>query len=508
MVFTFRKPKFQFAIASILILFVILACSHPAPLSLASTDVTAVLTSADKSHLLETQPNIIWRSEKYGLNPLIRVNSKVKFQSIVGFGAALTDGGASLLTEALSPEALNELWTELFHPDKGIGLSFMRMTIGASDLSPHLYSYEDEPGQFSIEHDLTKSPVIPLLLKAMKLNPSLQVMGSPWSPPAWMKDNRSMIKGSLAPEHQSDFANYLAKTVLAWQQQGLKVHSISMQNEPKNGNNFTTSLFNLYPGDQVKPLTQVDEQTFLAKYLGPVFERAGLKTKLLVWDHNYVQSGVNMIPEVLELLKEPTALRYSGGAAFHCYGDSPKATDISQLGLIQKTYPSQELYMSECSSGRWRSWADEFNYDADRWIIGPLRAGAKGILKWGLALDDHHEPYLKPYDGSCATCIGVVVVHNALGGGYTGKWSFERDYYILGQLSRFVRAGAIRIDSNESDDGVIKNVAFENPDGSKVLYVYNSSRKSRKFEVEFESRYFDFLLPRQSVVTFKWKAER
>ncbi|MGZ3650826.1 MAG: glycoside hydrolase family 30 protein [Bdellovibrionota bacterium] len=459
--------------------------------------VSVTISSADQAHLLEERPSLQFSPSPPSGPDVLRIDTKIRYQEFLGFGAALTDGTATLLHQALSPEALHDLWVKLFDPGRGIGLSYLRLGIGASDLSPALYSYEDKPGAFSIEHDVSKAPVIPLVLEAMKLNPELRVMGSPWSPPAWMKSNHSMIQGELSPEHQQDFAEYLALTAQAWQKAGLKVDAITIQNEPKNDAEFTTSLFNLRPNDIARPFARVDEQTFVKEFLGPTFERAGLKTKILVWDHNYQQDGVDMIGEVQSLLGDSATRRYTGGAAFHCYSEGT----VADLARIPAAYPGQDLYMSECSSGSWNSWNDEFDYDASSWIIGPLRAGAKVILKWGLALDDHHEPYLKDYAGSCSTCTGAVVIHNSRGG-YNGKWSFERDYYILGQISRFVRPGAVRIDSNESADGVIRDVAFENPDHSVALYVYNSGTRERAFAVRTEFGNFAYSLGAHTAATF------
>lgn len=467
-----------------------------------AASVQVLLSSADKSHLLSEQPDLILEANDQSVNKdfVIQVNESVKYQQIDGFGAALLDGTALLVTEALDQKSLDDLWIELFDPNLGIGLSYLRLAVGASDLSPELYSYEDKKGVFSVDHDKLVAPVFPLVLKALKLNPRLKIMGSTWSPPAWMKTNKSMIQGSLAPEHQDDYAKYLVKTVKAWKAEGLPVHALTIQNEPKNGNFFTTSLFNLYPQDPVPPTAPVDQQTFLAKYLGPAFKQAGLDTKLLLWDHNYKEHGFNMIEHILTTLSDPIARQYSGGVAFHCYSDG----DVSSVATIPQSYPGQDIYMTECSSGTWTSWEAQFNYDADQWIIEPLRAGAKIVLKWGLVLDDNHEPYLKGYKGSCSGCIGAVVIHKNQEGQYNGKWSFDRDYYILGQISKFVKPGAYRISSNDQKNGPIRNVAFENPDKSKVLYVHNTSSESQRFVVKTKIEMFKYEIPKQSVVTFKW----
>ncbi len=463
--------------------------------------VEVLLSSADKTHLLSKEPELEFQSKIRATNSktdfIIQVDEKIKYQQILGFGAALLDGTATLVNNSLQPQAIDDLWVKLFDPKKGIGLSFLRLGIGASDLSPDLYSYEDQPGHFTVEHD---QAVFQLVKKALALNSNLKVMGSPWSPPGWMKTNGTMIKGSLAPEHQKDFAEYLIKTIQAWKKVGLPVDAITLQNEPKNDNNFTTSLFNLHPGDKVPPLAPVDQQTFITKFLGPAVQNAGLKTKLLIWDHNYEQSGTNMIDQVLISLQDKEMRQYSGGAAFHCYSKG----NVRSLAAIPQTYPGQDIYMTECSSGDWTNWKDQFNYDAASWIIDPLRAGAKVVLKWGLILDENHKPYLTAYNGSCTGCIGSIVIRNKPDGSYTGQWAYERDYYILGQISKFVQPGAYRIESNEPPGGVLKNVAFINTDNSKVLYVFNSSGEAKNFEVQASSGSFQYNLPPQSVVTFRW----
>jgi glucosylceramidase len=453
--------------------------------------ITAYMTSADQSHLLSPQENLSFSATRAFGQYVIHLNEDIHYQQMVGFGASITDGTAWLLSHALSKSSADSLMTKLFDPDLGIGLSFLRQPIGATDLSASVYSYEDTRGQFSIAHDMTA--MIPLVKQALALNPKLQVMGSPWSPPAWMQDNNSMFGGTLLAEHQENFSQYLVKAVQAWQEQGIPVHAISMQNEPRYINDgYPTAGMSLFPGDSSWPTSPVDHQSLLKNHVGPAFAHAGLSTKFLVLDHNWDHTS-----QVMNMLSDPETRRYSHGVAFHCYGGN-----ILDSAAVQQSYPSVDLYSTECSSGSWRSWSDQFSSDASSWIIGTIRLGSKSIVKWGLVLDDNHAPHLET--GGCKECIGAAVVHNNADGSYTGTWDLERDYYTLGQISKFVQPGAYRIESDQSNDSVIQDIAFLNPDGTKALYVYNSSSSPQTFAVQASLGSFRFFIPAQSVVTFKW----
>jgi glucosylceramidase len=453
--------------------------------------ISAFMSSADQSNLLSPQPDLSFTSDSASGKYVIHVNESIRYQQMVGFGASITDGTAWLLKHALSASATQSLMTKLFDPILGIGLSFLRQPIGASDLSASVYSYEDTPGQFSIAHDTADS--ILLVKQALALNPKLQIMGTPWSPPAWMQNNSSMMGGALLQANQQNFAQYLVNTVQAWQHQGIPVYAVTMQNEPRYvSGGYPTSAMSLFPSDNSWPSAPVNQQDLLKTYVGPSFARAGLNTKILALDHNW-----DLTSQVLTMLGDPETRKYSGGVAFHCYGGN-----VMNSAAIRQQYPDQDLYSTECSSGTWTSWSDQFTGDASSWIISSIRLGSRAVLKWGLVLDDNHGPHLGT--GSCSTCIGAAVVHNTSNGGYTGTWDLDRDYYILGQISKFVQPGAYRIESDQSADSVIQDVAFQNTDGTKVLYVFNSSSSRQNFAVQTSSGSFNFSIPSQSVVTFKW----
>jgi glucosylceramidase len=413
--------------------------------------------------------------------PVITVDDARQFQTMDGFGAAMTDSSAWLLEEQLTATQRKDVMRRLFDPRHGIGISFVRVPLGASDLARNDYSYDDmPPGQsdpglqkFSIEHD--RAYILPALRQALRLNPSISVMVTPWSPPGWMKTKDSMVGGQLRPDASADFALYLAKSVSAYQQAGIPVKYLSLQNEPL----YETKN---YPGT----LMLADQQRdLIAKYVGPALRNAGLNNGILAYDHNWDH------PEYPEtILADPAAAQYVPGSAFHCYGG-----DVSAQGKVHDEYPGKGLWMTECSGGTWQT--GNLLATTEKLVIESTRQWAKAVVLWGLVLDDKNGPHT----GGCATCRGFVTVNRST---VPHTVTYTADYYAIGQASQFVHPGAVRIESSELSQTGVETVAFKNTDGSIILLVLNNADADQSFSVSWHGKAFRTLLEAGSVATYEW----
>lgn len=451
----------------------------------AGPTVQAWVSTTDRTKLLAREANVAFGS-KAPLTVNIDVNADIRYQEMVGFGASITDASAWLIQTKLNPAQRAALLQELFGRSPGIGLSFTRLTIGASDFSRTHYSFDDMPAgetdpalaHFSI--DANRADVLPVVKNALAINPQLRVMASPWSAPGWMKNGDSLIKGSLRPEAYSAFADYLLRYVDAYAAEGVPIYALTLQNEP----HFEPDH---YPGMRVDPAGRA---RVIGEFLGPQLAKRGSATRILDWDHNWDEPDAP-----LKVMADPVARPYVAGVAWHCY-----AGDVAAQGRVHDAYPDKETYFTECSGGEWEPLkSDGLTWITRNLIIGATREWAKGVLLWNLALDEQHGPRL----GGCSDCFGVVTIDSA-----TGKVTRNREYYALAHASQFVRPGARRI---ESSAGVseLSNVAFRNEDdGSLVLIVANSSADARRFSVRFAERTFAYELSGKSVATFVWNPKR
>ena len=466
--------------------------------------VNVWITTADGQQKLTEQAPLSF-SASPPANLTVTVDPTRTFQAMTGFGGSLTDSSAAVLY-SLSPSARDAAMHLLFDPATGDGLDFLRQPIGASDfVATQDYTYDDlPPGQtdyrqrhFSIAHDETQ--ILPLLREAERINPRLTIMATPWSPPAWMKTSDSLIGGRLIddPKIYSSYALYLLKFVQAYRAQGVHVDFISVQNEPQNRTPGT------YPGTD---MPSVQEEKVISD-LGPMLRAAGLPTKILAYDHNWAEhpndiastppdetADTNDYPQ--QVLSSPAA-RWVSGVSYHCYYGDPSA-----MTALHEQFPGQPIYQTECSGSQSAVPADTFS-DTLKWHarnleIGSTRNWAKTVVNWNLALD----PSGGPHVGGCGTCTGIVTV----GPGDTVTPNAE--YYALGQLSRFVQPGAVRIASTSFGttgwNGQIMDVAFVNPDGSTVLVAHNENDNPQSFSVSENGQSFNDALPGDSLATFVW----
>ncbi|HEX7072198.1 MAG TPA: glycoside hydrolase family 30 beta sandwich domain-containing protein [Rhodothermales bacterium] len=396
-----------------------------------------------------------------------------------GFGAALTNSSAYLIhRSSRRDEILRDLFT-----DDGIGISYVRLPMGASDFTSQPgYTYDDLPEgevdpqmqRFSIAPD--KPFILPVARDALELNPSLRFMASPWSAPAWMKAPRTLNGGSLATQHYDAFALYFVRFVQAYEDEGVPIDAVTPQNEPRH----TTDT---YPTMAMSPEGQA---RFVGQHLGPAFEANDIDARILIWDHNW-----DMADFPLTVLADETARSFTDGVAWHCYGG-----DVSAQSQVHEAYPEIGTYFTECSGGEWDSdFASVLTWNARNLFIGGVRNWAKTVLLWNLALDENNGPHI----GGCDTCRGVMTLHS------DGSVVREPEYYSIGHFSKFVTPGARRIEST-SIAGTLETVAFENPDGSKVLVALNPGSSPANIDVQAGDETFRYAsIPPRSLLTLRWE---
>jgi len=442
------------------------------------------VTTDDQKTLMAQQPNVAFAPAASASTPTVFVDDMQRYQQIEGFGAAFTDSSAWLMNNKIVPaSSLPAVMNSLFDHTAGIGISFVRNPMGASDLARTIYSYDDQPAgatdpnltSFSIAHD--QADIIPLVLQAKRINPSLKIMANPWSPPGWMKTSGSMIGGSLLPAAYAPLANYFVRYIQGYASAGIHIDYISMQNEP-------LYLPQYYPGMSM-PAT--DQLPFLRDSLLPALSVAGLSTKVLIYDHNW---DTPSYPQTI--LSDPTvaASLLVKGTAWHWYAGTPGA-----MGLIHNQFPNFSNFVTEASGGTWVT--DEVKQDFEM-ITQSMRNWASSYVKWGLALDENHGPFIP---NGCETCTPLITVNQS-----TGAVSYNIDYYTLGHFSKFVLPGATRIYSSNAP-GLI-TAAFTNPNNTEALVAYNDSASSQTFQIVRRGRAFAYTLPALAGATFVWPASR
>lgn len=445
-------------------------------------EVQVWLTTPDQSKLLHREESLKLTKAKGTGENAIAIDEQTVYQQMDGFGASLTDSSAWLIANKLNDEQRQELMSKLFDHEAGIGISYMRVPLGASDFALKSYTFDDMPaGQsdpelknFSIDHD--KEYIIPTLRQALAVNPDLKLMGSPWSAPGWMKTSDSVIGGSLKPEAYEPFANYFVRMIQAYEAEGVPFDAITLQNEP----HYTPED---YPGMRMEPLQQAE---LIKKYIGPAFEKNDIKSKIVVWDHNWDEPYYP-----LTILNDPDALKYVDGTAFHGY-----AGEVGNQAQVHDAYPDKNLYFTESSGGAWSTdFGGNLKWDMENLIIGATRNWSKVVLKWNLALDENYGPTI----GGCKDCMGVVAINQG-----SGEVTFNSEYYSFGHASKFVKSGAYRIESGESVSGEIEQVAFKNPDGFIVLVALNAADAERELKVKLGGKYFAYAMPAGAAATFVW----
>ncbi|PNS07361.1 glycoside hydrolase family 30 protein [Solilutibacter silvestris] len=459
------------------LLFLLASGLMPATIAYAA-NVRAQAWITTDDHRMRLQPVAVQRLATPIAHPDIRIDSSHRMQSIVGFGAAMTDASSSLLLAMPEPRRDAAMRYLFSRNDGGLGFDFTRIPIGASDFSSIHYSLDDPPGNLPdlrLQHyrfDHVRDTVIPLMRQAHALNPDLKVMASPWSAPGWMKDSDSLIKGTLRPEYVDAFATYLARFAHDMDSAGVPLFALTIQNEPS-----------FEPGDYPGMRLSAKQRVAAIAALGP---RLPASVQILEWDHNWDKPD-----EPLAVLSEPAAARYVRGIAWHCYGGN-----VDAQSQVHDRHPQLDAYLTECSGGDWEPVrSNGISGQTTSLVIAPLRNWARGVLFWNLALDDHDGPHL----GGCGNCRGIIAVHP------DGRFTPTDDAWALAHASRFIRAGAVRV---ASSGDAIDQVAVANPDGSRVVVAANTRRIPRTIILCDGNSCLRWKMPARSVATVQWPGMR
>ncbi|MEO8533644.1 MAG: glycoside hydrolase family 30 beta sandwich domain-containing protein [Flavobacterium sp.] len=437
----------------------------------------AWITSADEASKLQKQSDLVFNVESNSQQTIL-VDASQKFQTVEGFGFSLTGGSAQTILK-LDKAKKEALLQELFSRKKeAVGLSYLRISIGASDLNEAVFSYDDRPAgetdlkleHFNLGPDL--KDVVPLLKEILAINPNIKIMGSPWSPPVWMKDNGSSKGGSLQPQYYQVYAEYFVKYIQAMKAQGIVIDAITPQNEP------------LHPGNNPSMyMTALQQAEFIKTNLGPTFAKAKIKTKIVVYDHN-----CNKPEYPLTILNDPKALPFVSGSAFHLYEG-----DISALSTVHDAYPNKDLYFTEQYTGSGSSFESDLKWSVKNVVIGSMRNWSVNALSWGLANNENYEPFTP---GGCSTCKGALMIDK------NQNIKREVGYYIIAHASKFVPEGSVRIGSNIA--GNLYNVAFKTPSGQIVLIVENDGTSIESFNIKYSQKQISTTLNAGAVATYVW----
>jgi glucosylceramidase len=440
------------------------------------SDVSFWLTRATQSTLLAKQNTVLAFGSKANQSPIITVDSAVTFQTMVGFGYTLTGGSAQVIN-GLDNTRRQSLLRELFSTDSNaISVSYLRISIGASDLSASVYTYNDIPvGQtdlnlqnFSLDPD--RQHVIPILKEILAINPSIKILATPWTAPLWMKSNAHSVGGHLKPEYYAVYAQYFVKYIEAMAAEGITIDAITPQNEPLHGGNN--------PSMEMSAAEQTD---FIKNNLGPAFEAANISTKIIIYDHN-----IDRPDYPIEVMNDAAAKQYIDGSAFHLY-----AGDISSLSMVHRAHPDKHIYFTEQYTASTGSFEGDLAWHVKNLIVGATRNWSRNVLEWNLANDPNYGPHT---NGGCTTCKGALTIGQNI--------TRNVAYYIIGHASKFVPDGSVRIMSTHLVS--LPNVAFQRPDGKKVLIVLNDSNSPQQFNIKFKDKWATPTLDAGAVGTFVW----
>lgn len=445
---------------------------------LPTNEIQVWLTCADQSRLLTQQTECIRFIDADTYLPTIHINEQITYQPLEGFGFSLT-GGSALLISRLPEATKHSLLRELFlSDDAGIGVSFLRLSIGASDLSERSYSYNDlAPGHtdFELQHfDIMAGDmqVIPLLQDILAINPDIKIMATAWSAPPWMKTNHSFVGGELKPDCYDVYARYLLKYLQTLRDKGITVHAITPQNEPLNHKN-----------DPSMVMQAADQAEFIKNHLGPTLLAAGMQdVELFCWDHN---CDVKEYP--LQVFADADASRYVSGSAWHLY-----AGDIAVLSEVHAVHPDKKLYFTEQWVGSDGQFGGDLLWHIRHVLIGSTRNWSRVVLEWNLAAD----PFCCPHTaGGEARCVGALTIDGE-------QISRNVAYYIIAHAAKWLKPGSVRIDSSSDS---LPNVAFLTPANQLVIIVLNDSGEQQHFRLAHAEHNTNATMPANSVATFVWQ---
>lgn len=454
-------------------------------------EIKAWMTSLDGTNKMTPVPSEVISFGACGTSPKTSTNVTIDeaktFQLVSGFGAALTESSAHLLSQ-MDRVRRKKIIAETFG-SKGIGrFNLIRIPIGATDFSTGNYSCADAP---TMENGTSPSVselfdfkrcmghILPILSEIKNANPNLKIIASPWSPPAWMKSTKSLVGGTLLVKYFEDYAQYLSLFISKMEQAGFQIDYLTVVNEPL----FVEEHPVNYPWTHM----EAEEQAlFIGKFLGPLLKKNGQlnKVKILGYDHNWDKWRYPAT-----LLNNSESKKFLAGTAFHCYnGDFSAAKNIKDLDT------SKELHLTECTSGKWSpKFGDSFNWALTNLFIGHFSVGSQSLVYWNLLLDAEGGPK----NGGCQDCRGVINLK-------ANSKDIEKspEYYALTQAAAVVSPAAVRIASNSSD--MSSQIAFKNPDKSLAWIGINSKDSGTLLSLNYPKGCISTPLPAKTAISIKW----
>jgi glucosylceramidase len=489
----------------------VLACSALSLMAQQEQGIDSWVTTYDRASLFVQQSEKVsftfTTGGRGGGGIPIVIDEQQTMQTIDGFGFALTGGSAGLLT-MMSKMERAKLLKELFATDDdAIGISYIRLSIGASDLNSFVFSYNDLPegetdfplAKFDLAQD--KLDVIPVMKEILAINPAIKILGSPWSPPVWMKTNGKVKGGSLKKDCYDVYARYFVRYIQEMKKEGITIDAITIQNEPIHGGNTPSMMMNA-----------TEQTAFIKNNLGPAFRAANLSTKIVLYDHNLDRPDY-----ALTVLRDYEAAQYVDGTGFHHYGG-----DMSAMTLVHNARPDKHIYFTEqMVTERPGTNTIAIAAQVKRMIVNVTQNWSRNVILWNLAADPNNDPHTD--DGGCPSCQGAVTIDG-------DKVSRNIAYYVIAHASKFVRPGSVRIKStNKGDQSVLlttnlqdhpelvwvaaidnvdalPNVAFHTPDGKIVLIVANDNSTVNSFRVQYKGKYATIPLQPNSVGTYVWNS--
>jgi glucosylceramidase len=461
----------KYCLIQVLILLSIALCAS------AQGTVEVWLTTRDATSLLQKRENLILTKKSESL-PTVVIDDSQQFQKIDGFGFSLTGGSAAVINQ-LPAGRRRLLLRELFgRTPRSISISYLRISIGASDLNAYPFTYNDLPAgerdaelkRFSLKAD--KKDLIPILKAILAISPGIKIMATPWTAPVWMKTKSSFVGGKLRPEFYPVYARYLVKYLRSMERIGIRIDAVTPQNEP------------LHDGNNPSMLMTPDEQAeFIKHHLGPAIRAARIRSKIIIYDHNCDR------PEYpIAVLNDRQARQFIDGSAFHLY-----AGEIDCLSRVGEAHPDKNIYFTEQYTSSKGNFGDDLNWHLKNVLIGAARNWSKVVLEWNLASDGEFRPHTT---GGCDVCQGALTIK---------RNSIRRNvsYYIIAHAAKFVPPGSVRIGSNIA--GNVQNVAFRRPDGKIVVIAQNDSPEPIKFQLGADNSFALVTLAGGAVATFVWK---
>lgn len=464
-----------------LFLLLVMGCTDQPPSGNDGANAEAILyiTTLDQKMLLE--PHF---PETVSLEPAdlkLSVDPAKTYQEIDGFGYTLT-GGSALHLSRMSDSARTAVLQELFgQQDGSIGVSYLRLSLGASDLDEKPWSYNDLPDgktddnldHFSLAYDTLY--LVPVLQEILRIAPDIKLMASPWSPPVWMKDNQDTRGGSLLPRYHDVYARYLARYVQEMGKQGIIIDALTVQNEP------------LHPGNNPSLLMLAEQQAdFIKNHLGPLFAGEGINTKIVIYDHNADRPDYP-----ISILNDPEAAAYVDGSAFHLYGGT-----IDALSDVHRAHPDKNLYFTEQWIGAPGNFPVNVAFHVENLIIGATRNWSRTVLEWNLAANENEDPHTDR--GGCDRCLGALTISG-------DKIIRNPAYYIVAHASKFVPSGSVRVASGTTD---FPQVAFKTPEEAVVVILMNKDTSDRTIALNVGDGDLRMKLPARSVGTMVYQPNR